>query len=163
MCLLSYSQASVTLDGRSYNVGGVLESMPRAYLNRTDLKSQLRPDPESFQYWAHKTGPIQARYPYTPGRRGAPKDFLWPPKGVHLQIQFNPPVDYLAREEHRGYFCRIRFLYLTETQLSNISLPQLCSIFLSVFKKNNSNPSTMLCIRTVLFYSVGSIAQNIKK
>ena len=91
------------MDGSIYKVGGVRESFHRAYLNRTDLKSQLKPDPDSFQYRSYRSGPVVARYPYTAGRRGAPKGLVWPPRGVHLQLVFTAPKK-VHRSEHKGYY-----------------------------------------------------------
>ena len=80
-------EAEVVIGGEAYNVGGVLCDMPRGYLNRTDLRNKLRPDPESFRYFTHSVGPISEDISYTP-RRHAPSSITWPPPGLHLVVRY---------------------------------------------------------------------------
>ena len=78
----------VSINGTRYNVGGVLTSIPRAYLNRTALAQDTAADPNSFQFTRYSTAPIQARYPYVAKRGLDSRDVTWPPKGVHLKLYF---------------------------------------------------------------------------
>ena len=83
-------QGVVRLDNTTYNVGGVNTEISRAYLNRTALKSDLKPAPDSFQFVGYEERTPLAPYPYEP-KRGAPKNIDWPPKGIHVLFRFQAP------------------------------------------------------------------------
>ena len=76
------------MEGTRYNVGGVLTSIPRAYLNRTALAQDTSPDPHSFQFSSYTSGPIKARFPYEASRGLRKEDVTWPPRGIHLKLIF---------------------------------------------------------------------------
>ena len=89
----------IALDGQVYNVGGVLTDIPRAYLNKTALATNIKDDPSAFHMFAYKTSVPQAPFKYTP-RRGAPTTIVWPPKGVHIDVLFKAPPD--APQAHQS-------------------------------------------------------------
>ncbi|ELU18239.1 hypothetical protein CAPTEDRAFT_228672 [Capitella teleta] len=92
-------EASIYLDGVLYNIGGLITSAPRAYLNRTAIEEDATADPGAFQYAAHVVVEPEAPYKYTPGQRGSPNDSVWPPKGKRLDITFKAPA--VAPEQHK--------------------------------------------------------------
>ena len=83
-------EGTIRLDGVKYNIGGVLSNIPRAYLNRTALAEDMQNDPAAFQFSNYQSSSPVAPFPYTP-RRGAPKDIIWPPKGLRLDVNFKAP------------------------------------------------------------------------
>ena len=91
------SEASVTLDGISYDVGGLLSNAPADYLNRTSIAYQV--NPSAFHYLSHTTSLPTAPFHWEPGLRHSPSDAKWPPQGLTLQVQFGAPAD-VKRPEH---------------------------------------------------------------
>lgn len=83
-------EALVIMDELYYNIGGVVTNIPRAYLNRTDLILNMTVDSNAFHYVGHSTGMPIAPFKYRP-KRGAPKDIVWPPKGLRLDVDFKAP------------------------------------------------------------------------
>jgi len=82
-------EATLVLDGRPYAVGGRLGQTNRAFLRPADLAA-LAPDPASFTCVAVRSAPLAARFPWRRGRgdEGRP----WPPRGVELVLEFEPPA-----------------------------------------------------------------------
>ena len=55
-------QAVISIEDAQYNVGGWdFSEIPRAYLNRTAVAENLRPDPGSFQFVGYTQRKITAR------------------------------------------------------------------------------------------------------
>lgn len=91
-------EASVTLDGVVYSVGGLqINSDTHAYLNRTMLN--LTADPNAFQYVNHSYGPPKAPFHWEPGLRHSPLTSRWPPAGLTLKVMFTAPKS--AKPNHR--------------------------------------------------------------
>ena len=52
----------ISIEDAQYNVGGWdFSEIPRAYLNRTAVAENLRPDPASFQFVGYSQKKITAR------------------------------------------------------------------------------------------------------
>ncbi|ELU18638.1 hypothetical protein CAPTEDRAFT_226414 [Capitella teleta] len=83
-------EAVISLNDVSYNISGVLTGVPRAYLNRTALAQDIHANPRAFHYVSHSTSAPQAPFAYKP-KRGAPKDIVWPPAGLRLDVRFRAP------------------------------------------------------------------------
>lgn len=91
-----HPEAEVTIDGSKFSVGGLAQvhgPLTRflAYCNRSEF--QLENDPSGFQYRDHTTSMPEAPFAWTPGSRGSPTEYSWPPKGVHLAVRFTPPTN----------------------------------------------------------------------
>ena len=86
----------IELDGVVFNVGGVVSSNFRAYMNRSEQNFQN--DENAFQLVSHKTRAPEVDFPYAP-QRGAPKDISWPPKGLGVDFLFKAPPN--ASPEHQ--------------------------------------------------------------
>lgn len=84
-------EAAVTLDGQTYNIGGLsaASGTKHAYLNRSSLS--LQADPNAFKYSKHSQSMPVAPFHWEPGLRASPKNANWPPKGLHLQVDFTAP------------------------------------------------------------------------
>lgn len=88
------AEATVTLDDHQYNIGGFTSPNgggSHAYLNRSSLI--LEADPDAFQYVGHMELNPQPPFHWEPGLRFSPKTADWPPKGLHLQVNFKPPTN----------------------------------------------------------------------
>lgn len=83
-------EAVITLDGIQYDIGGILTDIPRAYLNRTALAENMTANVNAFHYVGHKTVKPEAPFKYIP-KRGVPKNIVWPPKGLRLDVTFKAP------------------------------------------------------------------------
>ena len=83
-------EAVISIDGLFYNVGGLNTSIPRAYLNRSALALDSHIDISAFHFVSYETKTPVAPFPYR-SRRGAPKDIVWPPAGLRLDIDFKAP------------------------------------------------------------------------
>ena len=59
--------------------------MSRAYLNRTGLQLSRYPGPVMV-YRSHASSPISSDLRWAPAR-GAPASAVWPPPGLHLQVE----------------------------------------------------------------------------
>ena len=85
-------EAMITLDGQAYNIGGlsVASGTNHAYLNRSSLS--LQADPNAFKYSKFSQTVPAAPFHWEPGLRFSPKHVDWPPKGLHLQVDFTAPT-----------------------------------------------------------------------
>lgn len=91
--LLRYigTEATITLAGYQYNIGGLNDSSgTHAYLNRSSV--QIGADPNAFQYTGHSQSDPTAPFHWEPGIRSSPKTSNWPPKGLHLKVDFKAPA-----------------------------------------------------------------------
>lgn len=83
-------EAEIVLSGTNYKVGGFSEV---AWANRAYLTPEriavLIGDEEAMQFIGFETGPIEKRFDYKPV--GNNSDYEWPPKGVHLQLDYKLP------------------------------------------------------------------------
>ena len=59
--------------------------MSRAYLNRTGLQLTRYPGPVMV-YRSHASSPISSDLRWAPAR-GAPASAVWPPPGLHLEVE----------------------------------------------------------------------------
>ena len=60
--LIHSVQAVISIEDKLYNVGGWdFSGIPRAYLNRTAVAENQRPDPESFQFAGYSQKAITPR------------------------------------------------------------------------------------------------------
>jgi len=82
-------KAVITVQGREYKVGGVVTSgqVHRAYLNRSQLVTEIWRDNDAFNYHTYEINDVKERYPYR-AKRGAPANVPWPPPGKHLKLYF---------------------------------------------------------------------------
>ena len=115
-------EATVTLDGIRYNVGGLLplkddgrtvcpqpfglskvpDNCPTAYFNRS---TPLGRNASAFSYVAHTTAPTSAPFPWRPARHAPPVD--WPPRGLQLIVNFSCPN--AAHAPHRAITISVHY------------------------------------------------------
>jgi hypothetical protein len=87
----SSPEASVTLDGVEYSVGGLVGQNDYAFLN-TSLLHTWSADASAFVYKQHRSGRPQKRYEWQPGIRHSDSTLAWPPRGITLEIDFVAPA-----------------------------------------------------------------------
>ena len=82
-------EASVVIDGRPFDVGGLIGIAEQGYLVDPWIRSAAA-DPEAFRFRSYETGPIAERLSWKRARyaEGRP----WPPRGRSLTLRFDPPV-----------------------------------------------------------------------
>ena len=83
-------EAVIALDGVHYNISGLYSTIFRGYLNRTALAGDMHVNPNAFHFTKYEVKKPEAPFKYTPAR-GAPKDIVWPPKGLRLDVEFEAP------------------------------------------------------------------------
>jgi hypothetical protein len=84
------TEATITLDGHDYLIGGLKPtSSVKDYLNRSSLV--IETDPSAFQFVNYSFHAPKAPFHWEPGLRFSPENTQWPPKGLHLQVDFKPP------------------------------------------------------------------------
>ncbi|MCX6925841.1 MAG: hypothetical protein NT154_21940, partial [Verrucomicrobia bacterium] len=81
-------EAVITIGGARWEIGGLQKQPDRGYLEPAWLAS-MTASTNSFRYVGHRLGRPAARYPWKPRYGAAP--VAWPPKGVRLTVDFQPP------------------------------------------------------------------------
>jgi len=81
-------EATLTIDGAQFEIGGLKGQPDYAYLDPAWIQS-LTSDVNAFQFRAYSVGGVEKRYPWTPKRHASSTQ--WPPRGVKLTIHFSPP------------------------------------------------------------------------
>ena len=83
-------EAILELDGKSYDVGGLIGQEEYAYL-RPEWLDAMKSNPKAFQFTGFETGDTQERFPWKRKRYSA--DLLWPAPGKSLALHFKAPAD----------------------------------------------------------------------
>lgn len=87
-------EAHLVLDGIGYDVGGLRGQPNHAYL-LPEWLDQMRADNSALVYSGHRISDIEARMEWKRVRHHAP-DVVWPPRGVHLELDFRMSDQALA-------------------------------------------------------------------
>ncbi len=86
-----HPEATVTIDGTTYPIGGLRGQPDRAYLTRPWLDS-LEAIPNAMRLTGIKTGTIEPRFAWKQTRHHGPGT-EWPPKGVYLRMDYALPAE----------------------------------------------------------------------
>ena len=81
-------EATVTIDGQEFKVGGLRGQPDRAYL-LPEWTAKLTNDPGAFQFVGYAAGKPEA--PFTWKRKRHSADLPWPPPGASLALNFHGP------------------------------------------------------------------------
>ncbi len=84
-------EAVVEIDGRRYDVGGLLGQEVHNYLLPAWVDA-LRADPAAFRFVRHETGRTRERFPWKRRPEWLSRERPWPAPGVSLTLEFAPPV-----------------------------------------------------------------------
>jgi len=82
-------EASLLIDGKPYDVGGLEGQAEQGYLLGSWLPA-MNGDPEAFRFRGYETAPIRERFSWK--RKRAAEDRAWPPPGITLTLRFDPPA-----------------------------------------------------------------------
>lgn len=83
-------EAKIRLNERDYPIGGLIGQPDYAYLTEGWIAG-LKADTGRFVFSGYSSGPITERMAWKKVRHAAP-DAVWPPKGIHLKMNYNPPA-----------------------------------------------------------------------
>jgi hypothetical protein len=81
------AEARVELDGKSYDVGGLIGQPIHNYLNPEWL-NQMKADPAAFHFAGLKTGRTEPRFPWRKRNEWLSLNAPWPPPGVAASLTF---------------------------------------------------------------------------
>jgi len=81
-------EAVVELDGKRYDIGGLLGQEEYAYL-RPEWLDTMKSDPKAFQFAGFEIGKTAERFPWKRKRYSA--GLPWPSSGASLMLRFTPP------------------------------------------------------------------------
>lgn len=82
-------EAIITVNGKTIEVGGLKGQPNYAYLSAQWL-DRLTGTPEAMRYMGFSVGDLEERFSWKQVRHHAP-DAAWPPKGVHLRMDYAMP------------------------------------------------------------------------
>lgn len=82
-------EARVTIDGVAYDVGGLTGQPNHAFLTDAWL-DEMEADSAAFQLIGFEVGEPAERFAWNRRRHAAP-DATWPPPGVYLRMDYEPP------------------------------------------------------------------------
>ncbi len=91
-------EARVTIDGATFDVGGLLGQPNHAYLIDQWL-DEMQADPKAMQLVSFEVGKPAPRFPWNRRRHAAP-DAQWPPAGVYLRMDYSLPQSGDSAAEH---------------------------------------------------------------
>lgn len=92
-------EALVTIDGRNFQVGGLMGQPNHAYLNE-DWLAGMKPAENALEFVGYKVGKPAERFSWKRLRHHAPH-VKWPPPGVHLALEFKPVLGETDQRDFR--------------------------------------------------------------
>lgn len=90
-------EAMVTINGISYDVGG-LKGQPNYAFLKQEWLDNLEADPSAMQYTGYEISEPKVPFAWKQVRHFA-KGLHWPPKGVHLRMDYQMPEPHYLEEE----------------------------------------------------------------
>jgi hypothetical protein len=84
-------EATVTLDGTEWKVGGLIGQSVRNFLT-AEAEAGLRVDPKAFACVAHGPCPVEAPFAWRPRREWLANPRAWPPPGVGYAFEYRAPT-----------------------------------------------------------------------
>ncbi|UCF16924.1 MAG: hypothetical protein JSW59_05585, partial [Phycisphaerales bacterium] len=82
-------EATVELDGRKYDIGGLDGQIEYGYLRASKVDS-FTANPDAFRFRSYETGDIKERFGWK--RKRYSSESAWPPPGKSLTLHFEPPA-----------------------------------------------------------------------
>jgi len=86
-------EAALTLNGTRCDIGGLTGQPIHNYLDAAWV-DKLEADPRAFRFVGFKTGKTVERFPWKKRLEWMPQDAPWPPPGVSLTLEFQPPTGF---------------------------------------------------------------------
>lgn len=100
-------EAMLIMDGVSYPLGGLKQNDSSEFAFAYREQWALTLDPTAWSYKSHHTSTPEPVYEWTPGTRHSPPDTVWPPAGLHLTVELQPPVS--APPAHRALTVQLHY------------------------------------------------------
>ncbi|MDG2015019.1 MAG: hypothetical protein P8J33_16055 [Pirellulaceae bacterium] len=94
-------EAQVTIDGVLYDVGGLADQPNYAYL-RDEWLAQMAPSEKALAFVKAEVSEPLERFAWSRKRHHAPHA-KWPPDGIHLTLEFQPPPELKVENDFRVF------------------------------------------------------------
>jgi hypothetical protein len=85
-----HPEARVTIDGQTFDVGGLTGQRNHAFLSEQTIDA-LQADPNAMQFVGFQTGKIKKRFEWNRRRQSGESE--WPPAGLHVQFDYRMPAE----------------------------------------------------------------------
>lgn len=133
-------EAVVSINGKSYPVGGLTEQPNHAFL-KTEWLKQMKPPEDGFRFQSYQLRSTQPRMKW---RKVRPHqaDAAWPPPGKELQVNFEHPklpgvIVRVYYELFDGIPCFGKWVEIENNSKSTVMLNRITTEILAVVEKNN--------------------------
>ena len=83
-------EATITLDGVEYPIGGLAGQKINNYL-KPEWLTEMKPLERAYRYHDHRVSEIEERFAWQKRPEWMPRDVAWPPRGKHLVMTYQPP------------------------------------------------------------------------
>ncbi len=83
-------EATITLDGVEYPIGGLTGQKINNYL-KPEWLTEMKPLERAYRYHDHRVSEIEERFAWQKRPEWMPRDVAWPPRGKHLVMSYVPP------------------------------------------------------------------------
>ncbi len=140
-------EALVELDGKKFDVGGLVGQPVHNYLNPAWL-APLQANPAAFHFAGLKTGRTELRFPWLKRSEWLPQDAPWPPPGIAVTLTFAAPTNLGAimievhYELYDGVPVMAKWLTVWNASPQPVTLNSLSVERLAVVESENSGPAT---------------------
>lgn len=135
-------EAVVTINGKSYHLGGVVGQFQYAY-QENDWMENYTNDLSAFQLTKFNIQNVQARFTWKPSRWLTNK--TWPPKGKEITLYFSPPEEMLTGvtiQVHYEMYDNIplmaKWITIHNESKQNIKIDSFQSELLSMVEEGNA-------------------------
>jgi len=87
------SEAQVELEGRKFDLGGLLGQSVHNYF-RPEWLPKMQADPAAVHFTGYKIGRTEPRFPWLKRSEWLAQDVPWPPPGLALTLSFGAPTNF---------------------------------------------------------------------
>jgi len=134
-------EASITLDGTTYPVGGLIGQPCKNYFTAESL-ARMESAPGAYRFVRWEERPVEKRFDWEKHPEWISQDVAWPPPGKHIVMFYDPPktppkarVDLPAVEVHYEIFDGIpaisKWIVLRNTTKKSIRLDRFSAELLA--------------------------------
>ena len=93
------NEATVTIDGTEYPVGGVVNGQPVYNYILPEWCGNFSVTSNAYRYAGFEENAVKARFEWKRRREWSSRELDWPPKGRELTLSFVPPTNTLPKVE----------------------------------------------------------------
>lgn len=133
-------EARVSIDGKSYAVGGLLGQPNQAFL-KSQWLNEMKADPKGFQFHSYKISEPQVRFEWKRIRHHE-RSLAWPPAGKRIEFEYkHPQLKHVSvsvfYELYDGIPCFCKWIEITNQSDRAIKLDRIETEILAVVEENN--------------------------